>query len=80
MFTRHVILYTDLAGVRVVPSVARRTSGANGSCLSDLFLVKVSLVCCGAVIISSWKDLRCTWPVRETRRENNKRACPVFKS
>ena len=56
-------LFFYLCGVRVVPSVARRASCSNTLRLSDLLLIKVSLICCEVVIVSTWEDLRCIWPV-----------------
>lgn len=57
------VYFFYLCGVRVVPSVARRTSCSNTLRLSDLLLIKVSLICCEVVIVSTWEDLRCVWPV-----------------
>jgi len=59
--TKYLFFY--LWGVRVVPSVARRASCSNSLRLSDLLLIKVSLICCEVVIVSTWEDLRCIWPV-----------------
>ena len=51
------VYFFYLCGVRVVPSVARRGSCSNRLRLSDLLRIKVSLICCEVVIVSTWEDL-----------------------
>ena len=62
--TTKCLFFFYLFGVRVVPSVVtRRASCSNTLRPSDLLLIKVSLICCEVVIVSTWEDLRCIWPV-----------------
>ena len=55
--------------MRIVSSVSGGASRTNSMCLPDLFLVKISLVSCGVLIVSTWEDLRCTWPMIERKMQ-----------
>ena len=66
-FISLLLLLVYLRGMRIVSSVSGGASRTNSTCLPDLFLAKISLVSCGVLIVSTWEDLRCTWPMIERK-------------